>query len=140
ASGRELRAGEVICNVTPTQLYGRLLEPSLVPPEVNDQAQAWRYGKGNLQIHLALSEAPQWPDRALDRVAYLHLSGGADAVSRAVNEAERGLLPAEPTICVAQPTALDPSRAPAGQHILWIQLPECPREPRADAAGQLGIA
>lgn len=135
--GRELRATEIICNVTPTQLYRRLLEPALVPPEVLAQADGWRYGKGNMQIHLALSETPQWPDPALAKVGYLHLSGGADAVSRAVNEAERGLLPAEPTICVAQPTALDPSRAPQGRHILWIQLPECPREPRGDAAGRL---
>lgn len=140
ADGREQRAAEVICNVTPTQLYGRLLDPALVPPEVASQARAWRYGKGNLQIHLALAEAPRWPERALERVGYLHLSGGADAVSRAVNEAERGLLPAEPTICVAQPTALDPSRAPEGRHILWIQLPECPREPRGDAAGEIEVA
>jgi phytoene dehydrogenase-like protein len=137
--GSEIRAGEVICNVTPTQLYGRLLDVSSVPPEVAAHAKRWRYGKGNMQIHLALSEAPQWPTRALERVAYLHLSSGADAVSRAVNEAERGLLPAEPTICVAQPTALDPTRAPPGQHILWIQLPECPRAPIGDATGVIDV-
>jgi phytoene dehydrogenase-like protein len=139
ADGSEQRAGQVICNVTPTQLYGRLLDASQVPPEVATQARQWRYGKGNMQIHLALAEAPRWPDRALDRVAYLHLSSGPDAVSRAVNEAERGLLPAEPTICVAQPTALDPSRAPQGRHILWIQLPECPRDPMGDAAGRIAV-
>jgi phytoene dehydrogenase-like protein len=137
ADGRTYRAPEVVCNVTPTQLYGRLLEASLLPPEVTRQARAWRYGKGNMQIHLALSEAPRWPVAGLSEVGYLHLSGGADAVSRAVNEAERGLLPAEPTVCIAQPTMMDPSRAPAGRHILWIQLPECPRDPVADAAGQL---
>jgi phytoene dehydrogenase-like protein len=139
ADGREYRAREVICNVTPTQLYHRLLDPAQVPPEIARQARQWRYGKGNMQIHLALSEPPRWPDAALDRVGYLHLTGGADAVSRAVNEAERGLLPAEPTICVAQPTALDPSRAPEGRHILWIQLPECPREPLGDAAGLIDV-
>lgn len=135
--GREYRAQEVICNVTPTQLYSRLLPSALIPPEIARQALHWRYGKGNMQIHLALSEAPQWPGRALERVGYIHLTGGVDALSRAVNEAERGLLPADPTICIAQPTALDPTRAPAGGHILWIQLPECPREPRGDAAGLL---
>ncbi|WP_295524024.1 NAD(P)/FAD-dependent oxidoreductase [uncultured Pseudacidovorax sp.] len=137
--GRELRAGEVVVSATPTQLYGRLLAPEHIPPEIAGQARQWRYGKGNMQIHLALSEPPQWPDRALDKVGYLHLSGGPDAISRAVNEAERGLLPAAPTICVAQPTALDPSRAPEGRHILWIQLPECPREPVGDAAGELEV-
>lgn len=139
ADGREYRARDVVCNVTPTQLYQRLLDPAHVPAEIGRQARQWRYGKGNLQIHLALSAPPQWPDASLDRVGYLHLTGGADAISRAVNEAERGLLPAEPTICVAQPTALDPSRAPEGRHILWIQLPECPREPVGDAAGLIEV-
>lgn len=137
--GREYQASDVICNVTPTQLYQRLLDSAQVPSEIAAQARQWRYGKGNMQIHLALSQPPRWPDAALDRVGYLHLTDGADAVSRAVNEAERNLIPAAPTICVAQPTALDPSRAPEGRHILWIQLPECPREPIGDAAGLIDV-
>ncbi|MET4577336.1 phytoene desaturase family protein [Ottowia thiooxydans] len=137
--GREFRAREVVCNVTPTQLYQRLLDPLQLPEDIATQARQWRYGKGNMQIHLALSEAPQWPDASLSEVGYVHLTSGANAISKAVNEAERGLLPADPTICVAQPTALDPSRAPPGRHILWIQLPECPREPVGDAAGVIEI-
>lgn len=139
ADGRRYQAAQVICNVTPTQLYGQLLEPEWVPPEVAQGARGWRYGKGNMQIHLALSQAPRWPDASLSGVCYLHLSAGPQAVARAVSEAERGLLPAQPTVCVAQPTALDPSRAPEGQHVLWIQLPECPREPLGDAAGRLAV-
>ncbi len=137
--GREIEAAQVVCNVTPTQLYLRLLSEQALPPELVEQARAYRYGKGNMQIHLALSEAPRWPDAALAHATYLHLSGGANAVSRAVNEADRGLLPAQPTICVAQPTAVDPSRAPQGRHILWIQLPECPRVPLGDAAGEIAV-
>uniref|UniRef100_UPI003F498FF9 phytoene desaturase family protein n=1 Tax=Cupriavidus yeoncheonensis TaxID=1462994 RepID=UPI003F498FF9 len=139
ADGRTYFAKHVVCSVTPTQLYGQLLDDRHVPSEVRSQAEAWRYGKGNMQIHLALAEAPRWGHSALAEVGYIHVSGGADAVSRAVNEAERGLLPSEPTICVAQPTALDPTRAPEGKHILWIQLPECPRYPTGDAAGELVV-
>ena len=62
---------------------------------------------------------------------------GLDGVSSAANEAERGLLPAEPTICVGQPTALDPSRAPPGAAILWLQLPEAPRFMKGDAADEI---
>ena len=47
------------------------------------------------------------------------------------------MLPAEPTICVGQPTALDPSRAPEGAAILWLQLPEAPRFIKGDAAGEI---
>ena len=135
--GREFEAKQVICNVTPTQLYQRLLAPEHVPEALREQAAQYRYGKGNMQIHLALSGPPQWSDPALRDVISLHLPPGLDGVSRAVNEAERGLLPAEPTVCVAQPCAVDPSRAPDGKWVMWIQLPECPREIKGDAAGSI---
>jgi len=136
ADGREFRARRaVVCNVTPTQLYGRLLPCDLLPLNIQHQARAYRYGRGEMQIHLALDEPVRWPDESLDKVAMLHVTPGLNAVSRAVDEARRGLLPAEATIVVAQPTAIDVSRAPAGKSILWIQLQELPRRIRGDAAG-----
>jgi phytoene dehydrogenase-like protein len=139
ADGRELSAREaVIGNVTPTQLYGRLLAKSTsVPDPIRQQAADYRYGRGEMQIHLALSVPPNWSDPALQGVGMLHLTPGLDGVSRAVNEAERGLLPAEATIVVAQPMAIDPSRGPAGSWIFWIQLQELPREIAGDAAGKI---
>jgi phytoene dehydrogenase-like protein len=108
------------------------------PKEIAEGLRKFRYGNGNLQIHYALSAAPRWiGDPALAKVALLHLTPGLDGVSRASNEAERGLLPAEPTICVGQPTALDPSRAPPGAAILWLQLLETRRFIKGDAAGTL---
>lgn len=135
ADGEEIAASEVIASVTPTQLYTRLLaSPS---DEAREQTAAYRYGKGNFQLHYTLDAPPKWNSAGLEKVALIHLSDGLDAVSRACNEAERGLLPAVPTICVGQPTALDPSRAPAGKAILWLQMPEAPRHIKADAAGQI---
>jgi len=55
-----------------------------------------------MQIHYALAHAPQWRGQGLDNVALLHLTPGLDGVSKAANEAERGILPSEPTICVGQ--------------------------------------
>jgi len=120
----------VIANVTPTQLYGRLLEGEAPP--------AFRYGRSEMQIHFALSEPPRWEgDERLAQTAIVHLTPGLDGVSRAVNEAERGLLPAEATVVVGQPLTMDPSRAPDGQGLLWIQLQELPWHIKGDAAGEL---
>ena len=137
ADGRSFEARQVIANVTPTQLYGRLLKNGAAPEPLRRQAAQYRYGKGNMQIHIALSAPPEWPEAHLREVIYLHLGDGLDGVSRAVSEAERGLLPAAGTICVAQPCAVDPSRAPAGQWVLWVQLPECPRHIKGDALGEI---
>src|SRR5205814_9543508 len=104
----------VIANVTPTQLYGRLLEDE-APSSLVEAGRRFRYGRSGMQIHFALSEAPQWEgDERLARTALVHLTTSLDGVSRAVNEAERGLLPAEATVVVGQPLTMDPSRAPDG--------------------------
>ena len=90
-----------------------------------------------MQIHYALKNPPRWKNPELGQVALLHLAPGLDEVSKAVNECERRMLPAVPTICLGQPHALDPSRCPAGAGILWIQLPEAPRHIKGDAAGEI---
>ena len=69
--------------------------------------------------------------------AIVHLTPGLDGVSRAVNEADRGLLPAEATVVVGQPLTMDASRAPEGKGLLWIQLQELPWRVKGDAAGEL---
>jgi phytoene dehydrogenase-like protein len=147
ASGVCLVGGErvearraVVCDVTPTQLYGRLLEGAGVPVAPASAARRFRYGRAEMQIHLALSERPRWQgDERLGSTAIVHLTPGLDGVSRAVNEAERGLLPAEATIVCGQPLAVDPSRAPEGSWILWIQLQELPSRAKGDAAGEIDV-
>jgi phytoene dehydrogenase-like protein len=144
ATGVQTTRGEVIeatravlAGVTPTALYGRLL--GTVPRGVSEtEAERFRFGRGAMQIHFALSERPAWKgDEHLGRTAIVHLTPGLDGVSRAVNEADRGLLPVEATVVVGQPMAVDPSRAPEGKWILWIQLQEIPARLKGDAAGEI---
>ena len=142
ADGETIRAERgVVASVTPTQLYGRLLGEGEVPGEMARAARRYRYGRGDMQIHFALSEPPDWyGDERLGRTAIVHVTPGLDGVSRAVNEADRGLLPAEATIVCGQPMAVDPSRAPEGSWILWIQLQELPAgRVKGDAAGDIDV-
>lgn len=137
ASGERIDARHVVASVAPGQLYGRLIEePS---PAAREATRAFRHGMGNFQLHYALDRPPRWRSPGLERVALIHLTAGLDGVSKAVNEATRGLLPERPTICVGQPTALDPSRAPEGKAILWLQMPEVPGRVRGDAAGSIDV-
>jgi phytoene dehydrogenase-like protein len=142
AGGETIRAERaVVASVTPTQLYGSLLADGEVPGDVAGSARRYRYGRAEMQIHFALDEPPDWyGDERLARTAIVHVTPGLDGVSRAVNEAERGLLPAEATIVCGQPLAVDPSRAPEGSWIVWVQLQELPAgRVKGDATGEIDV-
>jgi phytoene dehydrogenase-like protein len=142
AGGEQVMAERaVIASATPTQLYDRLLSPGAAPERAVAEARGFRYAdRAGMQIHLALSEPPRWGgDERLAQAPIVHITGGLDAVALACAQARAGLLPAQPTIVCGQPTALDPSRAPEGAAILWIQLQEVPYRPRGDAAGEIDV-
>ncbi len=129
----------VVASVNPDQLYLKLLahEEGVVPPLIRQQARGYRYGRGCVQIHLALSEPPRFDDERLAVTGQSHLTGGLDALSRSVNEATRGLIPAEPTISFDTPSAADPTRCPAGAAVARLQILDIPLRLRGDAAGEI---
>ncbi|MFV0382754.1 phytoene desaturase family protein [Paracoccus sp. (in: a-proteobacteria)] len=135
-SGEQVAAATVLASVTPNQLYGRLAPQ----PARQDDLRKYRYGKANFQIHYLIDGDVRWKTPGLERVQLLHLTPGLDGVSKAGNEAERGMLPETPTICVGQPCAADPTRAPAGQTVLWLQMPEAPRVVKGDARGEIPVS
>lgn len=135
-SGDRFEAHEIICSVPPGQLYGRLLGDA-APAEQRDAADRFRHGRGNFQLHYALGGPVKWKTPGLDDVALIHLTDGVDSVSKSSNEAERGMLPEVPTICVGQPHRLDPTRCPDGKAVLWLQIPDAPRLIKGDAAGTI---
>ena len=141
AAGEEHPARRaVIANTTPTQLYGRLLARGTVPVKTSEQALRFRYSpRAGMQIHVALAAPLRWRDRRLDRVPIVHISDGIESVSLACAQAAAGLLPAEPTVVVGQPTVVDTSRAPISRGVLWIQLQQVPYAPRGDAAGEIDV-
>ena len=134
AGGEVIDTSSVLASVDPGQLYARLLEGS---DEDRAAVKSFRHGRGNFQLHYALDTVPEWLTPGLEQVALVHLSDGIDAVSKSANEAERGMLPVTPTICVGQPSRLDPSRCPEGKAVLWLQIPDAPRVIKGDAAGEI---
>jgi phytoene dehydrogenase-like protein len=143
ASGVQLASGDtvgakraVIAGVTPTALVNRLLPGGTGNSAYDSGARRFRYGPGTMMVHLAMSGLPDWTaGEDLQRFAYAHLAPDLGMMARTYAEAMAGLLPAEPVLVVGQPTAIDPSRAPPGRHILWVQVRVLPPTIRGDAAG-----
>lgn len=139
ADGEVLSARRaVVANAHPKLVFGKLLAKEPARAAFDAKVDAFRAGPGTLMIHLALSDLPDWkagPD--LKRFAYVHLAPSYGVMSAAYAQARSGLLPCEPVLVVGQPTAIDPSRAPAGKHVLWVQVRVLPATIRGDAANEI---
>ena len=127
----------VVCNVTPNQLYEQLLPNA--EQRYKDQAKAYRYGRGGMQIHFALKEKPTWINEELIHVPMVHVTESMEQVCASVVEANNGWLPSKPTLAVGQPVAVDPTRAPDGSWILWVQMQDMPSSIKADAANEIPV-
>ncbi|MBD8473201.1 NAD(P)/FAD-dependent oxidoreductase [Pseudomonas sp. CFBP 8770] len=132
---RFLASEAVVCNVTPEMLYGKLIQYS--PKAVRDHANGYRYGRGCMQIHFALSAKPGWLTEELGEVPLVHLTESMEQTCLSVTEANNGMLPSKPTLGIGQPVVVDKSRAPDGSWILWIQMQELPTTLKGDAAGEI---
>jgi phytoene dehydrogenase-like protein len=145
ATGVRLASGEthnatraVIAGVAPGALVGKLLPNGSGDAAFDRAMQKFRHAPGTMMIHLALDDLPDWRAGAeIRQFAYVHLGPSLDAMARVYQQAVAGLLPAEPILVVGQPTAVDPSRAPAGKHVLWVQIRMLPAEIAGDAAGEI---
>jgi len=67
----------------------------------------------------------------------VHLAPSLDQMARTYQQARAGLLPDEPILVVGQPTVFDPSRAPDGKHVLWVQVRMAPGTILGDAKGEI---
>src|SRR5690606_9889192 len=72
AGGVSYKASQaVVCNVTPPQLYERLVPQA--PQPVRERAQAYAFGRGCMQIHFALDGPAPWSDPEMLKVPLVHL-------------------------------------------------------------------
>jgi phytoene dehydrogenase-like protein len=136
ADGRRLAARRaVIAGVAPSAL-ARLAGP--MEPAFDAAMARFAHAPGTLMIHLAMNGLPDWAAGAeLQRFAYVHIAPSLEQMARTYGEAQAGLLPDAPVIVVGQPTAIDPTRAPEGRHVLWLQVRMAPAQIRGDAGGTI---
>lgn len=133
--GRQIIATKaVIAGVAPRAL------PKLTggtTPAFDSAMQRFAHAPGTMMIHLALSDLPNWRAEGLRSFAYVHIAPSMDQMACTYQQAKAGLLPDEPILVVGQPTVVDPSRAPPGQHTLWVQVRMAPGMILGDAKGEI---
>jgi len=136
--GSKIRARRtVIANVAPGGLM-KLLDGASGDAAFDAKMGKFSHAPGTMMIHLALDGLPDWSaGEELKDYAYVHIAPSLEQMARTYQQAVAGLLPDEPVLVVGQPTAIDPSRAPDGKHVLWVQVRMVPGEIRGDAAGEI---
>lgn len=136
ADGRTIHAPTVIAGVAPSALIR--LTGATPAPKFDTAMTRFTHAPGTMMIHLATSALPAWTaGPALRQFAYVHLAPSMDQMARTYQQAQAGLLPDEPILVVGQPTAIDPSRAPEGKHVIWLQVRMAPGVIMGDAKGEI---
>jgi phytoene dehydrogenase-like protein len=76
-------------------------------------------GPGAFKIDYALSDPVPWRAQQCRRAITVHLGGTFEEIAASEYAVAHGRCAERPFVLAAQPTLFDPTRAPAGHHVLW---------------------
>lgn len=117
--GEWIKAGSVISTATPAVTFLDLIGAPRLGPRFVRRLQGVKYRGAAARLALSLDDLPRFqglePPALTGRIV---LARDPDDIERAADAAKYGLLPERPWMEAALPTALDPSLAPAGRHLL----------------------
>lgn len=81
--------------------------------------RGYRYGASCFKIDYALSGPVPWTAKEARRAGTVHVGPTAREIDAALSAAVAGRDPSVPFLITAQPSLIDPSRAPEGRHVFW---------------------
>ncbi|WP_010524992.1 NAD(P)/FAD-dependent oxidoreductase [Nesterenkonia sp. F] len=120
SAGRE-RSGRpvdvVLLDLDTRQLLD--LEGLALPTARRRALRRWTHGPGIVKIDLLLDGEIPWRHPELGRASTVHLGGSGAQIAGSEAAASRGVLASRPYVLLAQPSAADATRAPAGQSVAW---------------------
>jgi phytoene dehydrogenase-like protein len=133
--GDEFNAPIVASNADARVTFLHLLERYALPDEFVDDVERISYTSASLKINVALAELPDF--RALPGTApgpqhrgTIHICPDQDYIERAFDDAKYGRPSAEPVLECTIPSAVDPTVAPPGRHLMSMFVQYAPYELR----------
>lgn len=130
AHGGQIRTGEAISDVRELSDFGVTLfdtsarglaqiAGSMLPAGYRRALERFSYGDGVSKVDFVLDGPIPWADPRVAEAPTVHLGGSRPETAAAEAAVSRGRHPERPYVLLAQPTAFDPSRNPAGIHAIW---------------------
>ncbi|MBI3408503.1 MAG: NAD(P)/FAD-dependent oxidoreductase [Planctomycetes bacterium] len=131
ANGDEFQAKKVASNLDPHLTFQKLLDPKLLPPDFNDAVGRISYDSASLKINVALSELPNFSACSGTEVGpqhrgTVHLVPDLDFIERAYDDAKYGMPSKDPILECTIPSAVDPTVAPPGKHLMSMFIQYAP--------------
>lgn len=107
----------VLLDVAPPALIR--LAAGRLPRTYERALERFRFGDGACKVAFVLSGPVPWSNPQVARAGTVHLGGTRAEIVASEADVSAGRHPANPYVLLSQPSPFDPSRAPAGRHILW---------------------
>ncbi|MCH6230767.1 NAD(P)/FAD-dependent oxidoreductase [Microbacterium sp. CFH 31415] len=118
---RELAGARIVIADTSARALARIGR-SVLPRRYARRLDRLKYGDGVAKVDFALSGPVPWAYEPARRSPTVHLGGTRWEIRAAEAAVASGVTAEAPYVLVSQPTIVDPSRAPAGRHVLWAYI------------------
>jgi phytoene dehydrogenase-like protein len=135
AGGEEIAGRRVASNADATRTLLGLVGAAHLPAEVAERARRIDYASGSAKINVALAALPRFLARpgaggggepGPEHRGTIHVAPSMDYLERAFDDARAGRPSAEPILECTLPSAVDPSVAPPGKHLMSIFVQYAP--------------
>ncbi len=124
--GRTIRARGVASNVNPSLLFGKMVDPGLLPADFKRRIDGWRSESATFRMNVALSEMPRFSSLPGGDEDAEYLNGtidicpSLDYIQAAYDDANAQGWARRPIISMCLPTTLDDTLAPPGGHVMSL--------------------
>jgi phytoene dehydrogenase-like protein len=123
ANGDEFKAKTVASGVDCHITFQKLLDANELPPEFNDAIARISYSSASCKINVALERLPSFTampghEPGPQHRGTVHLCPDQDFIERAYDDAKFGKMSQQPVVECTMPSALDPTVAPPGKHLM----------------------
>jgi phytoene dehydrogenase-like protein len=141
-NGREVQAPVVASNADCNVTFCKLMGPKVLPPEFAEAIGRISYDSASLKINVALERLPSFKalpghDPGPQHRGTVHLCPDQDFIERAYDDAKYGRPSERPVLECTMASAVDPTVAPAGKHLMSIFVQYAPYKLREGNWDQL---